>query len=424
MKTVQDLDLTYVCTGCGTCEVVCPANAIKIKTKEGQYFPEIDMGKCIHCSRCIHICPGREENNRTSLKTCFPNSIYDKSIGYYQATYIGYSIDKEIRFKAASGGITTTVLLYLLENQWIDGAIVTKQDPKNPLKNLSFVARTKEDILESVGSKYSPTHTVSAIKEIKDKPGQYAFVGLPCQIRAIRKLQEKYSWVKEKIVLTIGLFCSRGVTYKGTEFVVDKFARGTRKIKSIKYRGDGWPGGYRISYANKKYTIAHKDYWDPYFANYFFTPYRCLVCGDLFSEGADISLGDAWLPEIKKKDSIGTSIIISRSKIAEEILLKLKEENILHLNICPKKAVIISQKGIIKRKINALYARRILFKLLRRPVPKEDKDNKDSYAVKDFIMAAMMLFNAAFSKSRLGQKILLRVPKDVLLKYRNILHKL
>ena len=83
------------------------------------------------------------------------------------------------------------------------------------------------------------------------------------------------------------------------------------------------------------------------------------------------------MPEIKKKDSIGTSIIISRSKIAEEILLKLKEENILHLNICPKKAVIISQKGIIKRKINALYARRILFKLLRRPVPKEDKDNKD-----------------------------------------------
>ena len=65
--------------------------------------------------------------------------------------------------------------------------------------------------------------------------------------------------------------------------------------------------------------------------------------------------------------------------------------------------------------------RKILLKLRNQF---QDKDNKDSYAVKDFIMAAMMLFNAAFSKSRLGQKILLRVPKDVLLKYRNILHKL
>ncbi len=52
-----------VCTGCGDCGQVCPANAIKMdgkvsedgSTKVASF--EIDFAKCVFCGICVEICP-------------------------------------------------------------------------------------------------------------------------------------------------------------------------------------------------------------------------------------------------------------------------------------------------------------------------------------------------------------------------------
>jgi coenzyme F420 hydrogenase subunit beta len=46
---------------------------------------------------------------------------------------------------------------------------------------------------------------------------------------------------------------------------------------------------------------------------------RCLLCCDLTSELADISCGDPWIPEVTANETIGRSLIISRSKSSEHI---------------------------------------------------------------------------------------------------------
>src|SRR5690606_21486056 len=45
----------------------------------------------------------------------------------------------------------------------------------------------------------------------------------------------------------------------------------------------------------------------------------CDFCTDVLTELADISLGDAWLPEYRL-DGLGNSVIISRSKLADELI--------------------------------------------------------------------------------------------------------
>ena len=47
----------------------------------------------------------------------------------------------------------------------------------------------------------------------------------------------------------------------------------------------------------------------------------CDYCDDVFAELADITFMDAWLPEYSN-DSAGTSIVISRSAMAEKLLVK------------------------------------------------------------------------------------------------------
>ncbi len=51
------------CIGCGLCEAVCPAEAIKVVTTEGPDHEkkvtsyELDLLRCVFCGFCIDACP-------------------------------------------------------------------------------------------------------------------------------------------------------------------------------------------------------------------------------------------------------------------------------------------------------------------------------------------------------------------------------
>jgi NADH-quinone oxidoreductase subunit I len=51
------------CIGCGLCEAVCPSEAIKVVTSEGEGHAkdvnayELDLFRCVFCGFCIDACP-------------------------------------------------------------------------------------------------------------------------------------------------------------------------------------------------------------------------------------------------------------------------------------------------------------------------------------------------------------------------------
>ncbi len=57
-RTVDLLDKHYKCTGCKTCEQICPVKAIDMmEDEEGFYKPRINKEKCIKCGKCYKNCP-------------------------------------------------------------------------------------------------------------------------------------------------------------------------------------------------------------------------------------------------------------------------------------------------------------------------------------------------------------------------------
>lgn len=418
MKTVAKIDKEYLCTGCGACAVVCPEHAIKMLL-EGVFSPYVDETKCIGCGKCVDVCPGISVHVKNMADKLWPNNDWNLKLGRFQSTYTGYSNDSEIRFNAASGGIATSLICNLIRKKIVDGAIVTRMSHENPVVAESFIARTEDEIISACTSKYCPTSPVALVRELKctsDKE-KFAFVGLPCQIHGIRKLQSQERWIREKIILTVGLFCAHGVTSQGTEFLLKKLAKGTKNVEKFQYRGRGWPGGIYVRYDDgEEFNIPHDNYWSPFFAPYFFTPYRCLTCHDLAAELADISVGDAWLDKIKRKDNNGTSVIIVRSEFGEGLLTDMKEDGEISLYNISYGKVIESQKKILMRKKQGVYARMKIFKGLCKPVPIYDQEFSSD--VNSYIWASLIYFNAMVSKYRFGEKMIDLVSWAIITKRR------
>ena len=293
------------------------------------------------------------------------------------------------------------ILIHLLEDGVIDGAIVTKAAFDKGYGAETFVAETPEEVLNAKSSIYAPTSPLAAIGKIESEK-RYAFVGLPCHVQGLKKLMAVDAKVAKAVKFSLGLFCGRGVTSNATEFLLDKFAEGARDVRKIRYRGNGWPGGLSVEYRNgRKYFIPHNSYWPNYLSPYFFCPYRCLACSDFAAEYADISIGDAWLPEVTEIDSIGTSIAVVRNEKMDRHLKKMEKNGRITLHPTTIEKVVQSQQGIILRKKHSVAHRIALMKRINKPLPL-DVDHVVSSRPKQALGALLAYFNAALTRKSIG----------------------
>lgn len=367
-----------LCTGCGTCTGMCPVGAIEmvIDQKKGIYKPLIDKEKCTDCRLCYKICPGHSVDFKELNEFVFGKQPEDILLGNYVNCYTGYSTDYNIRYNSSSGGLVTQLLIFALEEGIIDGALVTRMKKDKPLEPEPFIARTKEEIIEAMGSKYCPVSANVALKEIlNSKEGEkFAVVGLPCHIHGIRKAEQTNKKLKEKIVLHLSIMCNHTPKFIATEFLLNKKNIRKKDIIGIRYRGDGWPGQMKILLKRGKLLLLGES-WDKGFGQYFF-PMRCTLCCDHSCELADIALADAWgLSE----DKIGTSLIVLRTDRVKELLEKCKSKNKIKLDQIDAKKVLKSQSAIQTKKDN-LNARFSILKFFGKKVPTYDlKLSKSGY---------------------------------------------
>ena len=413
-NTIAQVVRDGLCTGCGTCIALCPEEAIKltINEKKGIYVPTLNEEKCNNCGICYEVCPGHEVDFKALNLEIFGKEPEDVLIGNYLNCYFGHANDYNIRYNSSSGGLITELLIFALEEGIIDGALVTRMKRDNPLEPEPFIARTKEEIIEAAKSKYCPVPANIALKEIleSEEGEKFAVVGLPCHIHGIRKAELINKKLRQKIVLHLGIFCNHAPNFWGTKLLVQRLKIRENKIIKFDYRGEGYPGSMKISQRNGELLLL-PDYWG-FVGAYFFYPARCLMCSDEICELADISFGDAWLPELSD-DKIGKSIVVSKSEIGEKILQKMKSKNKVELVEVDVKKVIRSQVGMLHFKKKSLNARSKLFKI----VPKYNMQNDLEPDTTDRLLALFPYLNSYASSNSFLRRILCYVPSKLIWLY-------
>ena len=221
MKTffnlIQEIQKKGRCNLCGGCVTFCSAinhEALGVDSDGWPYFKKIE--KCNECGLCYSICPQTKELDNEIKE----DAQWEEPFGKILEVSVARAKDKNLRDRGMDGGVVSSILIHLFDTGRIDGAIVSKNTQNG---RVSFFAKSKEDILASTGIHFKKSHgmvdfaheystfspSTSELKELKNYPlERVAFVGAPCQVNTIRKMQSFNLVPSDIIHYCFGVFCS------------------------------------------------------------------------------------------------------------------------------------------------------------------------------------------------------------------------
>ena len=347
---IKDVHEIGICGECGGCVSFCSAgdlHAIEMSESGPPHYANKD--NCLHCGICYLVCPqthvlDKELNERYNYKI---------SIGNWGKISSSRASSEEIRKNATDGGVVTAILIYLLDKNLINGAIVSKRE--GPFNRVPFFATTKEELIEAAGSHYDISHgvvslekynsfvpTITELKTVVSSDAMnIAVVGTPCQIMSIRKMQELSILPAHIVKYTLGLFCNLNFSFdaEARKKLEAKFDFSFDNVEKLNVKEN-------LIVQLKNNQMKYIDFKE---VHEFARP-ACFACRDFSNVYADISFGG-----LGSKDGYTTAVI--RTKIGEKLYNNaLRDEYIQEpseLNTSVKKSEMLAKViSFGKRKYN------------------------------------------------------------------------
>ena len=356
------------CVGCGACayklEVPMTVN------RYGEYVPDLstqDAGQLTDSSvekLCPSLHPELNENvlARESLP---PDLPFDDRIGYHLANYAGYVKEDGFRDRGTSGGMGTWVAMQLLNKGMIDGVIHAKAQTRDALQSPFYayeISETPEQVRDGSKTRYHVVEVSKILKLLENKNGRYLFIGVPCMVKAIRRLQHQDETLKAKLPFVFSLICGHLKSINWSLSLAWGADLAPKETHAIQYRtkGDGISARryvYRVS--NAEGTTVQKDSAEVpggrFNSGAMMLP-ACDYCDDIVGEAADLTIGDAWLPRFDA-DENGTNMLVVRNQLINTLLLEAKENDSIMLTTLTADEAAEAQAGGLRQRREGLSYR-------------------------------------------------------------------
>ena len=165
--------------------------------------------------------------------------------------------------------------------------------------------------------------------------------------------------------------------------------------------------GYAIrkcANADSNKNVPYSRFWYPLPLYHFSSPLGCLYCSNRLNVNADLSFGDAWLPEIIKTDSVGSSIVIARTSKALSLLEEAETVGALYLKEISIDDVLRTQAVLEEKSRVSMRRARIRAQFFA-------SSNANSLEVLD---ALLPIFHATIMRNKNTRGIVCLMPSSLL----------
>ncbi len=365
IRSLADVVAWDLCTGCGACYFACPKGAVTLVNIESSGIrPVFKSPGCGECRKCLDICPGYSVDVAAVAPS--PATEAEHSFGNALEIWEGYASDPAIRFKASSGGILSALSLYCLEYEGMDFVLHTGTDKEKPWENRTVKSRSRRELLERAGSRYSPASPCEGLKAVEESESPCVFIGKPCDVAAVSALRKENPGLDKKLGLVLSFFCAGTPSTQGTLEVAQSLNVLPSQITSLRYRGNGWPGRFSVQYgsAPAEASLSYEESWG---ALTKYRPLRCNLCPDGLGRMADISCGDAWHDK-GGKENPGLSLVIVRTARGKRILRDAIAAGYVVLWPAEASHVMSAQVNLLQRR-RELFGRLAALRIFGIPYP-------------------------------------------------------
>lgn len=289
--------------------------------------------------------------------------LHHPQIGYYRGTYAGHAAEGNYRQQGSSGGITTWLLEALFSQNEVD-AVIHVGRGTTPGRTFEYVvSRSTEELRRNAKSRYYPVSFNNALEAVSSIPNlRFAFVGVPCHIKAVRLLCAGDSGLQHRARFLIGIFCGHQKSAAFAESLGWQLGFPPGSLADIDFRtkDHSQPANrYAVTASDSRGREAQRTSARLHGADWgtgMFKPKACDWCDDVAAETADIVTGDAWLPGYVR-DSRGTNIVITRDPRLQELLLWGLHSGALRLDPIAPQQVVQSQAASYRHRREGLAVR-------------------------------------------------------------------
>ena len=228
--------------------------------------------------------------------------------GIWRALYLTRASDDMVHKIGQDGGLVSAMLIWLMEHDYIEAAMVSGVEPDDAWKAKPVLARNTAEVLATAGSRYTYCANPLALRDAKEQGlSRLALVGMGCQTSSPPTMWDrKAGKVSKPFLFNIGLLCSK--TFDDAIFPELFEAKyGLKKADMVKMN---IKGVFQIwmkdgSYHEIDLKECHK--W---------TREGCKSCPDFSAEHADVSTGGIG------EDNDWTLTIV-RTELGEEVINRM-----------------------------------------------------------------------------------------------------
>jgi coenzyme F420 hydrogenase subunit beta len=309
---------TGLCTGCAGCVVTCPHDVIGYEHEEGKYIPfhieeELGLDNCIHgekgCTTCTRACPRfRAWEPAADMHLFGRVREPDEMGGIWRALYLTRASDDMVHKIGQDGGFVSAMLIWLMNNNYIEAAMVSGVEDDDAWKAKPVLARNVEEVLATAGSRYTYCANPLALRDAKEQGfTKLALVGMGCQTSSPPIMWDrKAGKVSKPFQFNIGLLCSK--TFDDAIFPELFEAKyGLKKSEMAKMNIKGVFQIWMKDGAYHEIDLKECHQW---------TRQGCKNCPDFAAEHADISTGGIG------EDNDWTLTIV-RTELGEEVINRM-----------------------------------------------------------------------------------------------------
>jgi coenzyme F420 hydrogenase subunit beta len=208
----------------------------------------------------------------------------DEMDGVSKDIFLARATDPELLNRGQDGGLVSAILLWSLEHDRIDAALVSAlEGDGSTWKAIPALARTREEILATAGSRYTySANTLAYVAAIESGAERLALVGMSCQASVPGVMRaRKAGKVGRRLALSIGLLCSK--TFDDAIFdELFEAKYGLPRAEIVKMNIKGVFQIWMRDGAYHEIPLKECHHW---------TREGCKTCPDFAAEHADISTG-------------------------------------------------------------------------------------------------------------------------------------